>query len=316
MQRHILLFAAALLLVFSACTREASDDRQDVRAVTLDGRKVLLHADETWEYADFTIPYFVNQSKPESYQDLNIEDLLPCRVAEVVDGDTISVHFDHPPVFLNAEEKIRLLGVNTPETSPPEYYGNEATKFTGESLLDNNVYLAFDYRLYDDHSRLLAYVYKEEGSCFNSELLSEGYAKLYPEEKIRFYGEFEVLEDTARIGRKGLWAVRPDKVYILRVFNSGYKEYVKIVNGSKDPVNLSGWLLKDEDGSEIKLPDLLLKPDASVKIYSGKDGIENPPEAYYWKDKNGKEKNIWNNASETARLYNPEGEMVHEYCYP
>ena len=108
MREHFLLYAAALLLVFSACTKEASDDMEDVRAVTLDGRKVLLHADETWEYGDFTIPYLVNQSKPESYQDLNINDLLPCRVTEVVDGDTIKVHFNHPPVFLNAEEKIRL----------------------------------------------------------------------------------------------------------------------------------------------------------------------------------------------------------------
>ena len=178
MRRPVLLYAAALLLIFSACTREASDDLEDVRAVTLDGRKVLLLADETWEYADFAVPYLVNKSKPESYKNLNIEDLLPCRVAEVVDGDTIRVSFDHPPIFLNAEEKIRLLGVDTPEISPPELYGNEAKNFTGESLFDKKVYLAFDYPLHDDHSRLLAYVYKEDGSCFNSELLSEGYARL------------------------------------------------------------------------------------------------------------------------------------------
>ncbi len=314
MRGHFLLYTAALLLIFSACTKEASDDLGDVRAVTLDGRKVLLHADKTWEYGDFTIPYFVNQSEPESYQDLNIENLLSCRVAEVVDGDTIRVHFDHPPIFLNEEEAIRLLGVDTPETTPPEYYGNKAEKFTSESLLNKNVYLAFDYRLYDDHSRLLAYVYKEDGSCFNSELLSEGFAWLYHQnDKILFYGEFEVLEDTARIDRKGLWANQPDKVYILRVFNSGYKEYVEMVNGSKYPVDLSGWMLKDEDGSEIDLKDILLKPDASVRIYSGKDGVENPPEAYYWKEK---EKNIWNNDGETARLYNSQGEMVSEYSYP
>jgi len=55
----------------------------------------------------------------------------------------------------------------------------------------------------------------------------------------------------------------------------------------------------------------MLEPGASVRIYSGRDGLEDPPRAYYLL-----KENIWGNDGDTALLYDREGELVDTYRYP
>ena len=56
------------------------------------------------------------------------------RCTRVVDGDTI---------ILNTGEKVRLIGVDTPETKHPrkpvEYFGKEASAFTKKMVEDENI---------------------------------------------------------------------------------------------------------------------------------------------------------------------------------
>ncbi len=60
-------------------------------------------------------------------------------VTRVVDGDTIIV---------GARERVRLIGVDTPETKHPqkpvEYFGKEATAFTKKMVEGKRVRLEFD----------------------------------------------------------------------------------------------------------------------------------------------------------------------------
>jgi micrococcal nuclease len=136
--------------------------------------------------------------------------MLPATVVYSIDGDTIEVQILNPPPDLETEETIRMIGVDTPETvhpdKPVQDFGPEASAFTKEQLQGKQVYLAFDWDLRDRYDRLLAYVYTEEGTCFNARLIQEGYAYAYPYFRFQFMEEFADLEQTAKEQHRGLWS--------------------------------------------------------------------------------------------------------------
>lgn len=72
-------------------------------------------------------------------------------VFRVVDGDTIWVDID------GIEEKVRLIGVNTPERDEEGF--QEATDYTVKMLLDKKVYLEKDISDRDKYGRLLRYIW-------------------------------------------------------------------------------------------------------------------------------------------------------------
>src|SRR5204862_6077010 len=102
-------------------------------------------------------------------------DSLTVRVVAVVDGDTLDVTSG------GRRERVRLLGVDTPETVDPHRpvgcYGPEASAFTHQRLGGRAVRLRFDRQRRDRFGRLLAYV-EVDGRRFNDELLAGGYARL------------------------------------------------------------------------------------------------------------------------------------------
>jgi micrococcal nuclease len=129
------------------------------------------------------------------------------QVTDVIDGDTIDV-------WMNGKEtRVRLLGVDTPETvrpgSPVECFGKEASNYTESMLLGEIVYLETDSSQaeYDRYGRLLAYVYLEGSNVsFNQMLLAEGYANMYKNNvPIKYEADFAESERLAREYNKGLW---------------------------------------------------------------------------------------------------------------
>ena len=88
-------------------------------------------------------------------------------VTKVVDGDTFWVA-DGSEKGL----KIRLIGVNTPETvhpqKPVEYYGREASDYVKSILTGSKVKLQFDVNRTDRYGRTLAYVYLKDGTFLNA----------------------------------------------------------------------------------------------------------------------------------------------------
>jgi micrococcal nuclease len=137
--------------------------------------------------------------------------MVPAEVVDHVDGDTVRVRIANPPGELRVVETIRLLGVDTPETvhpnRPVEAFGREASTFTKSRLLGKQVYLAFDWDLRDRYGRLLAYIYTLDGglSCFNADLIREGYGHAYTRYPFHFMEEFRSLETEARNAKRGLW---------------------------------------------------------------------------------------------------------------
>lgn len=144
-----------------------------------------------------------------SYKDADISKMVQAEVVKHVDGDTVHVEISNPPSELQGYEKIRMIGVDTPETVHPnkqvEYFGKEASNFTKNRLLHKTVYLAFDCNLQDKYNRLLAYIYLPDGSCHNADIIRDGYGHAYTRFPFQFLEEFRALERYARENNRGLW---------------------------------------------------------------------------------------------------------------
>jgi len=128
-------------------------------------------------------------------------------VVKVIDGDTIDIDV---PDGKYKHTRIRLWGVDTPETKHPEkgimYFGPEAAEFTRELALGKQitVYLE-EHRTRGYYGRLLAYVQLPDRRFLNKVLLSKGFA--YADLRFRhsFYNKYKQLEAAARSQKKGLW---------------------------------------------------------------------------------------------------------------
>lgn len=138
----------------------------------------------------------------ETPQEKPKEVLYP--VTRVVDGDTIVVNIN------GKDEKVRLIGVDTPESVHPDKnknteFGKVASNFTKNLLKGKSVKLEYDVQQRDKYGRLLAYVYLGD-KMVNKELLIAGMAKVatFPP-NVKYVEEFRALEKTARDSKVGIW---------------------------------------------------------------------------------------------------------------
>lgn len=159
--------------------------------------------------------YRVNTEGVDSAFHADITKMTAAIVTRHVDGDTVHVRVANPVPPFNAVEKIRMIGVDTPETVHPnrqvEHFGAEASAFTKDALLGRDVYLALDWDTRDKYGRLLAYIYTADGACHNAEIIRHGYGHAYTRFAFQFLDEFRRFEDEARTEGRGLWAdAEPD----------------------------------------------------------------------------------------------------------
>jgi len=129
-------------------------------------------------------------------------------VVKVVDGDTIDINI---PDANYATTRIRLLGIDTPETekSPggARYYGKEASEFAARTALGQEVTVIMDKlsKLRDKYHRLLCHIRLADGRILNEELVSQGFAYADTRFPHSYYKEYIQLEKTAQKQKKGLW---------------------------------------------------------------------------------------------------------------
>jgi micrococcal nuclease len=122
-------------------------------------------------------------------------------VKRVIDGDTFE---------LIDGERVRLIGIDTPETARgrrvDEPFADVATEFTRSMVEGRDVRLEFDVQLRDRYGRLLAYVYLDDGTFLNAELVRLGFATVatYPP-NVTFADEFLHLQREARKAKRGVW---------------------------------------------------------------------------------------------------------------
>jgi len=128
----------------------------------------------------------------------------PVPVVRIVDGDTLVILLD------GQEQKVRLIGVDTPETVHPrkevEHYGKEASAFLTNLLKGESVYLRYDQTKQDRYGRLLAYLYRAPDGLFvNLEIVRQGYGHAYTKYPFQHMELFRYYERQAREAGKGLW---------------------------------------------------------------------------------------------------------------
>ncbi len=162
----------------------------------------------------------LSRRQPQSEQHIHAYDFEKYHkksftVVKVVDGDTLDINV---PEGKFGTTRIRLLGVDTPETKHPEtglmHFGEEAADFATESALGEQVTVYLDApRTRGYYGRLLAYVQLPDGSMLNEVLLTEGLAYADLRFDHSFYNKYEQLQAAARSRKKGLWEqVTPDQL--------------------------------------------------------------------------------------------------------
>lgn len=140
-------------------------------------------------------------------------------VKRAVDGDTL---------LLRSGERVRLIGVDTPESvhreKPVEFFAKEASKFTKKMVQRKFVWLEYGDEQYDAYDRILAYVFLEDGTFLNAELIKQGYAFSYNRFPHKYLDQFRQYEKEARLNAVGLWGR----------FSKGDNRYDLMWIGSKD----------------------------------------------------------------------------------
>jgi len=127
-------------------------------------------------------------------------------VTKVVDGDTFWID-DGSEKGL----KVRLIGVDAPESRNTGnktigYYGKEASDYLKSLIGGRKVRLEYDVDTLDQYGRTLAYVYLEDGTFVNADLLKKGYAMIMTiPPNVKYVDYFLKLSRKARKREKGLW---------------------------------------------------------------------------------------------------------------
>lgn len=135
-------------------------------------------------------------------------------IVRVVDGDTVE---------LDGKEKVRLIGIDTPEKFESakldkdsersgkdkktiQALGEKASEYAKTLCEGKKVWLEYDQTRTDKYGRTLAYLHLEDGKVVNEEILKAGFANAYTKFPFKYMEQYRELEKAAREGKKGLWA--------------------------------------------------------------------------------------------------------------
>ena len=127
-------------------------------------------------------------------------------ILTVIDGDTVDIEID------GRTERVRLIGVNTPETKHPtkpiECFGPEASAYMTQLLpKGTDVRIVRDTEARDRYGRMLLYLYRESDNLFiNLDLVSHGYGTPMSIEPNTFHrNDFVHAAALAETTNVGLW---------------------------------------------------------------------------------------------------------------
>lgn len=136
-------------------------------------------------------------------------------VLEVIDGDTLDIDI---PDGEHSDTRIRLIGVDTPETKHPtvglSHYGPEASAYTKRLVLGKKVTVLLDTagEQRGRYGRLLAYIQLPDGNILNAEIVKNGYGYAYLSYPHSEFSNYQMLMQQAIGSKAGLWqnATRDD----------------------------------------------------------------------------------------------------------
>jgi len=128
------------------------------------------------------------------------------KVDRIVDGDTLVAYVG------GQRERVRLIGINTPESVDPDRpvmcFGKEASRHLEELVPPGTpVRIERDVEPRDKYGRMLGYVYRASDGLFvNLAQVTDGFANQYTfPPNVAHVNEFKKAAARARSERTGLW---------------------------------------------------------------------------------------------------------------
>ena len=129
---------------------------------------------------------------------------LSTTVAWVYDGDTVR---------LQDGRKLRLIGINTPETgnkkSPAEPGGEAAARRLAELIeaSDHKISIRMGEDSYDRYGRMLGHVYNQQGQSITRILIAEGHGAAVTVAPNQWNADcYYTAEEVARNNKRGIWS--------------------------------------------------------------------------------------------------------------
>lgn len=118
------------------------------------------------------------------------------KVVRVIDGDTI---------VIDTGQKVRYIGMNTPEMETSECYATEASEINKNLVLGKTVKLEKDISDTDKYGRLLRFVYIDN-VFVDDYLIKNGFAKIMTvPPDVEFKDEFQESQNYAKKNKLGIW---------------------------------------------------------------------------------------------------------------
>ncbi|MBN2127099.1 MAG: thermonuclease family protein [Candidatus Diapherotrites archaeon] len=219
-------------------------------------------------------------------------------VSRAVDGDTLE---------LMGGEKVRLLGINTPEKN--EFYYTEAKQKLIDLTEGKQIELIYGKEKTDMYGRTLAFVLVD-GMNVNLMLVRLGLATTYMLDGLQFKEELLNEEKFAREKENGLWKKSESSLtecIELKELNAK-EEFVEFINDCNYLIDLNALSVKDAGRNKYVFNAVELDFNESVTLYSGK-GID-LNNSFYWNSTN-----IWNNDSDYLFVRDENGMLVLFYEY-
>jgi len=231
-------------------------------------------------------------------------------VSRVIDGDTLE---------LEGGERVRLLGIDTPEKG--QYLYQEAKDWLSLRVMNREVTLERGREDRDKYGRLLRYVRLDPHTLANLELVKLGYASTYMlQEGDPYCSDLLRAEGEAREKGLGIWQHTTKNVFCIGIHYMHYNargddndnlndEYIELRNKCEHPVELTRHIIRDHANNTFMFSQFTLDAKSVVAVHTGQG--ENNQTDMYWQARRA----IWNNAGDTFRMWNPDGELLLEYTY-
>ncbi len=161
-------------------------------------------------------------------------------VQSVTDGDTFTTL---------QGEKIRLLGINSPEirheSSPAQPFGNKAKRALQQLIAGQQLRLSFDKEKKDQYQRTLAHVYQKNGLWVNAEMVRQGLAHVYT-----FFpntgaaADLLNIEQQAISQKKNMWQHKRWQVLSPELLEKSMLGQFRLVTGEVSRSGKSPWQFK------------------------------------------------------------------------
>ena len=252
-------------------------------------------------------------------------------VSKVIDGDTFSV---------TGGERVRMMGMNTPEVD--QYFYEEAKEVLSLMIDKTGVFLERDISDTDKYGRLLRYVFV--GELFvNLEMVKRGFANVFTvPPDLKYTDELLEAERYARENNLGLWEISAgyigENIKEEEENKSGSStlqpgtelktisvelvwdapgndmenlngEYAGIKNESANGIDIGGWTVKDNATKIYEFKHYILKSGEKIFLFSG-IGTDSGGR-FYWNNSQP----VWNNDHDTLYLRDTAGLLVEIYNY-